>query len=163
MQTLTFDENGYLMPYEKIEIDLTTLQHYFVDAFPDSTKRKVLFDNYLRYVEQFSKEITSNFTQWINGSFVTQKEEPNDIDIVTFLDEKYYIKDEEDTSLDKYYSFSWYDRGIDAYIVGDFSKGTQKYTDHTLYFKEQWFNLFTKNRANDSEIIFPKGFLEIQF
>jgi hypothetical protein len=48
MQTLTFDENGYLVPYEKIEIDIATLKHYFVDAFPNSTKRKTLFDNYLR-------------------------------------------------------------------------------------------------------------------
>jgi hypothetical protein len=57
MQTLIFDAHGYLTPSEKIIVDLETLKHYFVDAFPESKTRNELFDNYLRYLDAFAKEI----------------------------------------------------------------------------------------------------------
>ncbi|MEM6321984.1 MAG: hypothetical protein AAF960_30270 [Bacteroidota bacterium] len=45
---LQFDENGYLLPYEPIEVEVATLENYFVTAFPKLTTRKRLFENYLR-------------------------------------------------------------------------------------------------------------------
>lgn len=83
---LDFDEFGNLTPYKIIETDLITLEAYFVTAFPKSKTRKRLFENYLSYIYRFQDEVFPIFEQWIDGSFVTQKENPKDIDIVTFLD-----------------------------------------------------------------------------
>jgi len=47
---LNFDEHGNLTPYEIIEVDLATFEAYFVTAFPNSTTRKNLFENYVRYI-----------------------------------------------------------------------------------------------------------------
>ena len=160
MQNLIFDEHGYLVPSEKITIDLATLEQVFVKDFPNSETRKDLFDNYLRYIDTFAKEITPNFTQWINGSFVTKKEDPKDIDFVTFIEAQYYLKNDEDETLDSF--FAWNKYGLDAYIVGEYPRNAQKYIDHTLHFKTQWNNLFSRTRAVN-ERVYAKGFLEIHF
>ena len=110
---LNFDEHGNLFPYESIEIDLATLETYFVTAFPKSRTRKRLFENYLRYIYRFQDEVFPFFEQYINGSFVTKKENPKDIDIVTFLDYQVYEK-RGDAVLDKFWTFSLEDEGIDA-------------------------------------------------
>jgi hypothetical protein len=163
MQTLTFTPEGFLTPFEKINVDLATFERTFVTDFPNSETRKTLFYNYLRYIDSFSKEITPNFTQWIDGSFVTQKENPNDIDLVTFIDQKYYIQNDESEKLDKFFSFSWENEKIDAYIVGVFTKNTSLYENHTIHFQNQWNELFITTRATSDNQIFQKGFIEIIF
>ena len=86
MFTYSFDQNGNLTPYNQIETDLDALKANFIDAFPTSKTWKILFENYLRFVYRFQDKVFPYFEQWINGSFVNKKENPNDIDIVTFLD-----------------------------------------------------------------------------
>ena len=83
---LTFSPAGYLVPVGKVATDLPTLERVFVTDFPTSTTRPRLWANYLAYLERFRNKVTGNFVQWLNGSFVTQKENPNDIDLVTFID-----------------------------------------------------------------------------
>ena len=102
MQNITFTDEGFIFPNEKINVDLATLKTIFVDNFPNSTTRKTLYDNYLRYIDDFSKQITPNFTQWINGSFVTLKENPNDIDFVTFIDVDILLEKSDNGFLDNF-------------------------------------------------------------
>jgi hypothetical protein len=83
---LLFSPEGYLMPVAKIEIELSTLEQVFLKGFPNSTTRPKIWANYLRFLDRFRSKVTSNFTQWIDGSFITQKENPNDLDLVTFID-----------------------------------------------------------------------------
>lgn len=155
---LNFDKFGNLTPYQAIEVDLDTLESYFVTAFPNSKTRKRLFENYLRYIYRFQDEIFPIFEQYINGSFVTKKENPKDIDIVTFLDFEVYAKREKSKSLDKFWSFSLEDEGIDAYLVRDYPK------NHPLNYKTEtkrmyWQTLYSKNRNRNN----AKGFLKINF
>jgi len=154
---LNFDEYGNLTPFEVIEVDLATFEAYFVTAFPKSTTRKRLFENYLRYIYRFQDEVFPIFEQWINGSFVTQKENPKDIDMVTFLDYEVYEK-RGNKVLDKFWTFSLEDEGIDSYLVKDYPK------DHFLYKevlkkKDVWLKLYANNRTT----IPTKGFLKIIF
>jgi hypothetical protein len=159
METLTFDTNGYITPSEKITVDLETLQHYFVDNFPNSTTRKVLFDNYLRYVDAFAREITPHFTQWINGSFVTQKENPKDIDFVTFIAADIYIVKEK--FIEKYWTTQTYDIGLDAWLLKIYPNTVKEYQQY-LDYKEEWFLRFTRTRKDDYGNHLKKGFLEIK-
>jgi hypothetical protein len=87
---MTFDDSGYLTPYEIIETDLATFEQTFVTAFSELSRRHRLFENYLKYANDLKKLIGTGFTQWVNGSFTTQKFNPNDIDFVTFLDFETY-------------------------------------------------------------------------
>jgi hypothetical protein len=110
---LKFTEHGYLTLIDGIETDLSGFKQTFVDYFPLSEKRQFLFHNYLEYLRLFSRKITPHFEQWINGSFVTKKENPNDIDFVTFIDARIFERNE--AKLEEFWSFSLEDEGLDAY------------------------------------------------
>ncbi len=161
MTELHFDPNDNLTPYSKITTDLATFEKVFVTDFENSTTRKTLFDNYLWYLEAFSKEITPNFTQWINGSFVTLKENPKDIDFVTFLDVGLY--DEKEAIIDQFLSFSLENKGLDAYILQVYSKENFLYKDYTLANIEKWAARFSKTKKDSNAIDYPKGFIEIKY
>lgn len=158
---LSFDEYGYLTPYDITEIDITALKKHFVDAFPNSKTRSWIFDNYLSYVYRFQDEIFPIFEQWINGSFVTKKENPKDIDLVTFLDFEVYEKRGNKT-LDKFWAFSLEDKGIDAYLVKEYPNhhpSNKKYLNQ----KEIWKRRYGTSRPDIDDNVYKKGFVKIIF
>lgn len=161
MNNLKFDKNGNLFPYEIIETNLASFQKVFVEAFPDSLTRKKLFENYLRFTYRFQDEIFPFFEQWINGSFVTKKENPNDIDIVTFLDYSVYEK-RGDHIIDKFWTFSLENEGIDSYIVKEYPQEHEKYVDF-IELKKLWINTYSKTNPKKENKILSKGFLKINF
>ena len=77
---LEFDEKGNLIPHNHhIEISYDVFVKNFVKNFPiESTRHQILTD-FERFLEEFCSKIYSHFNIWINGSFVTQKVNPNDI------------------------------------------------------------------------------------
>lgn len=83
---MTFDQNGHLFPYEVIETTLEVFEDVFVKSFPTSSTRSVIFAEYLTYLNRLQQIIGKEFYQWIDGSFTTQKLNPRDIDIVTFIE-----------------------------------------------------------------------------
>jgi hypothetical protein len=56
----------------------------FVDRF-QSAKRKLIFDKFLQFLE-YILDFDIITELWLNGSFVTEKPEPDDIDAVAFFD-----------------------------------------------------------------------------
>ena len=153
---LIFDKQGYLQPYEPIEVDLATLKFNFVDAFPNSKRRRWLFNNYLRFLYRFQDNVFTFFEQWINGSFTTQEPNPKDIDVVTFLEYQVYEK-RGDKVLDKFWKFSLEDQYLDSYIVKSYPKD---HPNHSIFQSEQalWKDRYGTDREN-----LPKGFLKIVF
>ena len=77
---LQFDEKGFLIPYEVIPSDWET----FSTTFTEGIRRNSLTENLELYFQNFQKEISPVFKVWVNGSFVTQKVNPEDIDFVIF-------------------------------------------------------------------------------
>jgi hypothetical protein len=61
------------------------IKAFCVDAFPTSSRRSVLFERWEVLLEAIERVIKVE-TQWIDGSYVTKKEEPGDIDLVSHLD-----------------------------------------------------------------------------
>ena len=60
-----------------------TLTQLLVEPFPNSKCRADLLQNLFVLIEKIKSDITRVFLEmWIDGSFVTKKEEPKDIDIV---------------------------------------------------------------------------------
>jgi len=159
---LRFDENGHLLPYEVIDITLSEFQRVFVDAFPKSDTRRWLFNNYLDWVFDFQRDVFPYFTHWVNGSFVTQKLDPRDIDFVTFLDGRVYDIKEKRGELDRFWSFSNEDKGLDAYILPEFLPDNPKFENFEHY-KNDWLIRYSWARKGDALMNKQKGFVQLIF
>ena len=156
MRKLVFDENGYLKPYQPIEIDIESFKYNFVDSFPNSISRELLYNNYLRFLYSFQDNIFTFFEQWIDGSFTTKRQNPNDIDVVTFLSFDVYEK-RGDKVIDKYWKFSLEDQKIDSYIVKSYP---EEHPNYSTYLSERslWLDRYGTDRDNQA-----KGFVKIIF
>ena len=83
---MRFDQRGFLSPYSAISCNLKELEDTFVLSVAKSDVRKHLFSNYLLYLDKLVNIVGPGFRQWIGGSFVTKKQNPNDVDVVSFID-----------------------------------------------------------------------------
>lgn len=145
---LTFDQQGYLKPYEPIETDLET----FEKTFAISSVRKAIFEQYLAYLSDLQEIIPNEFYQWIDGSFVTKKPLPFDLDVVTFVDIAVY-----NSNSYKLLSLkNKYDR-LDAYY------GLLYPLEHPKSYKNQYLTLHWKEIYRNNRSIHPKGFIQINF
>jgi hypothetical protein len=87
----TFDDNGYLYPPKIFETDI----HSFETIFATNERRSALYNVLQNYILDLKTTLNSPFQMWIDGSFVTQKKMPNDIDLVTFVNAPNYFYNEE--------------------------------------------------------------------
>lgn len=78
-----------LLPAGFHDLDDSSIKSLLVEAFPKSVRRSMLYCNYIQLLEQL-KQINHQvycFSEvWIDGSFTTEKPEPDDIDILLVLD-----------------------------------------------------------------------------
>lgn len=154
---IEFDENGFIKPYHIIETDLATIQRIFVEEIQLSATRKAIFEDFIVYNEALKNIILTGFTQWIDGSFVTQKRNPNDIDLVTFIDFEVYNTNEiEIDELRRTRQTT--NTIIDGYFVKIYPEN-HKHRNWYENDKMQW--LFTFNQVKNAKQ--SKGFLQINF
>lgn len=156
---LIFNNTGLLVPDNKISSNIKEIDSIFVQQLP-SEKRKQLFDKLLMYNEEL-KSMTgvSELHQWIDGSFVTKKTNPGDIDLVTFINHL-ELKRIGSGINDFVYPTSESKYGVDAYIIEVYPKG-HKFEFRTVSDRAYWVNRFTKTRRNRYGNKLSKGFLEI--
>lgn len=83
---MKFDLVGHLSPYTIIPSTFEDFEDILVNAFPMDSTRHIILEGYKRYLASLKDVIKSNFYQWVDGSFVTEKMNPNDIDVVIFVD-----------------------------------------------------------------------------
>ncbi|MDX2305967.1 MAG: hypothetical protein NW226_24370 [Microscillaceae bacterium] len=157
---LSFDEKGYLQPARALNCDLADFEQYFVNNFPNSNTRHKLFVNYMRYIEHFSKYITRKFTHCIDGSFVTLKENPKNIDLVMFID--YQVYEAHENHLDKYWSFNLENQDLDAYLIKSYPEDHPFFEEY-LQKCQEWQRLYTNVKRNFEIVPESKGFLNIKF
>ena len=123
---MQFDQRGHLTPYEIIETNLETFENVFVSEIKNSRTRLALFEEYREFLAELQQIIGANFYQWIDGSFTTQRRNPSDIDLVTFLDGQRL--NQFAAQLSPLQKRKFQSRGkIDAYFVATYPKG------HALY------------------------------
>ncbi|MBV7533721.1 hypothetical protein [Chitinophaga sp. sic0106] len=125
-----------------------------------SSRRQELYNNYINYSDDLKHVLEGQpLLQWIDGSYVTQKAEPNDIDLVTFIDVELIEKAGSKLNQFKYpQSLERY--GVDAYLVVRYNRENRKYP---LFIGDQmyWKDLFEKTSRSRTGQKHPKGFLEI--
>lgn len=81
-----FDEYGYLSPDGPVEVDLET----FIREFVVNEHRADIFKEYRQFLTDLSTPSLGVFYQWINGSYISRKARPKDIDVVTFVNYQVY-------------------------------------------------------------------------
>lgn len=157
---LSFELRGHLMPYERIPLTLDELNHFFVEPFDVNSSRHQLFRGFQNYLNDLQQLVQTDFKVWVDGSFVTKKVNPKDIDLVIILDHKVVQKHFE-TLMFKFINVkSLKKAGIDVYLVRMFPithKDHSKYISDSLY----WENWFSKSKKNRAQKRYPKGFIEI--
>ncbi|MEN0003351.1 MAG: hypothetical protein AAF798_04385 [Bacteroidota bacterium] len=159
---IEFDRRGNVFPYAIIEIDLEQFEKSFVANFNSDSTRSSLFVNYQNYLDALKPFLTHDFFQWVDGSFVTKKDSPKDIDLISVVHYEDYEVNK--VLLEKEFSSSAARKnfGVDAYIVSNYPANHPKHTftkSDLLY----WNDLFGRTRLNRAKKQFKKGIIQIDF
>ncbi|TAF63742.1 MAG: hypothetical protein EAZ55_12810 [Cytophagales bacterium] len=159
---LYFTSEGFLLPISKIQIDLPTFEQIFVSGFPNSVTRPRLWANYQAFIQRFEQRVTSHFVQWINGSFVTQKENPNDIDLITFIDYSIFEPMEAEQYFEEFWSYNLEKEGLDSYLLGVYPPEHAKYSKYQKYCHD-WYIKYCNAKQQQTILENVKGFIELKF
>lgn len=159
---LNFDIRGNLHPYEIIQVSFKDFKKVFVDSFESDSTRQRLFEKYLVYLNDLQQILGADFFQWIDGSFVSTKYNPKDIDLLTVIHYQDYEKNikEIEKAFSGQNARKLYE--VDAYVMGNYPQGHTKYrfTQSDLLY---WRSLFGTTRVSRSRRQFRKGFVQINF
>jgi hypothetical protein len=103
----------------------------------------------------------TTFYQWLNGSFTTLKSNPNDLDVVTFLDFGSY-QQHEDALYELKQTFR--NQRIDAFFVAVFP---ENHPDYSLFlnYHYDFLHKFTRDFKRELRLKtkLKKGFIKIHF
>lgn len=91
---------------------------------------------------------------------MTKKENPQDLDFVTFLDGVIFVKRQK--TLEQFWSFANEDKQLDAYILREYPDSAEEYPEFLLQ-KNIWQKRFTHTRLENSQTLLEKGFVQIIF
>jgi hypothetical protein len=145
---INFDTNGNIEPYEIIEVSLNIVQNEF--TFNDH--RVEIFEEYLAFCDTLKSIGIENFYQFIDGSFITKKTFPKDIDVVSFVESDFF-----NNNAVKLLNLRDKFSKIDCFFVPNYRPKDRNYfiTQFGLF---EWEQLFNTDREYN-----PKGILKIIF
>jgi hypothetical protein len=147
---IQFDENGYIKPYNTIDFDLETFEQIFVY----NSHRRKLFETYMKFKELLDEMPIGNYSQWIDGSFVTRFAYPRDIDLVCFVNFDFHRKFEQQLiALKK----SFKQQGLDIYFETAYPKSHNRHF-LTIFQENKWREIYGFDRRDRR-----KGFIQIKF
>lgn len=154
-----FDENGNL-PNGIINSSLLEFKDNFIITFKDSSTRPEIFKGYLRYCDKLLP-LDIAIKQWINGSFTTNKVNPNDIDFVTHIDAlKVDGNFEIQTKLSEIRNTDETRKEFlcDVYFIPLYPQQESELYQHTVNRINYWRKWFGHDRNMN-----PKGIIELKF
>ena len=151
LTVIDFDKEGNPIPYDLINLNIEELNHNFVELIPESKTRSNIFNGYLVYNDNLSTLLKTEWKQWVNGSYTTKKENPNDIDLVNIID-----VDTVNNAGESIKSFlSKFSDCKDKYLVDGFlSISPDENHSHNQYFIDRlayWKKWFSHDREMNSK------------
>ena len=139
-----------------------TLSSTFVEPFGKNSTRKNLFIGYLRYNQDLARLLNDRpYEQWIDGSFISKKLNPSDIDLVTFISHE-VVNDLGDRLAKFQSSLAKENYGIDGYVVRVYPESHRLFvrtSSDTVYWRH-WFGTTKLDRHKRRH---NKGFVKINF
>ncbi|MDD2229630.1 MAG: hypothetical protein PHY48_09480 [Candidatus Cloacimonetes bacterium] len=157
---MNYDTKGNLTPYQQIEIDAKEFESSFVDSYPDSKSRTIIFNGYCQYQTELIKIVRADITQWINGSWTTTKLDPKDMDLVNIIPHDCLINSTLQSIYQKELTSengSSQTYNVDAYIVVMLPETDPRYTVLTKEPLEYWHKWWGHDRQNN-----PKGYVALK-
>ncbi|MGI5523592.1 DUF6932 family protein [Micromonospora sp. CA-259024] len=152
--------NGFLPPGRHI-VTIDEFRSSFVESFPGSRSRRSLFERWLQHRDAISGIAPIQY-QWIDGSFATHKENPRDVDVVTFLmaDDVDRLSPGKKMLLDGLFNgHETRDRwGIDSFLSPVVAPGDPR-SSVARKMAGKWLKFFTGVREDDTLV---KGILEVK-
>lgn len=147
---MLFDEKGYIKPYTVIPTTFEIFETYFVF----NEHREGIFQEYLKLLTRFKEASDDHFYQWIDGSFVSKKPRPNDLDLANFVDWQFYRKFE---SKIRAWEYEFREKNIDSYTIPVYPNTDFKQYI-TIYSKNEKLELYGSDRLGN-----PKGIIQLNF
>jgi hypothetical protein len=155
---MELDQHGYLNPATALLATESQVREMF--CFNDHRDR--LWENYLEFNRKVLNLVKTNTTVWLDGSFISHKPFPRDIDVVYFLDlNQDTINRVESNSRLFLYLFDTAaksDFQVEAYWVPIYPPQHPDHQD-TVTGRKYWKNLFSKSK----ETTLRKGFIQINY
>lgn len=145
---IQFDANGHLFPYDILGITMQELEENFIF----NEHRLSLYLSLKQFIRAIKDLGINHFEMWIDGSFITLKTRPNDIDVICFIDNQRY-----DQHLNTLSSLRRTFLPIDAYFVKMYAVEHPKH-NFSKFDELDWYHFLTKDRKRR-----PKGLVKIQF
>jgi hypothetical protein len=134
-----------------VDYDLPAFEAAFVASFPASTRRPAIFARFLVLLETL-RSIGLSCEAWLDGSFLTEKTDPDDIDIALLTDNAILGR----LSLPALDTFNYLiDNHADTkarYLCDLYSINRDDFNDRVY-----WRGLFGFTRIDE-----PKGFVRLQ-
>lgn len=150
-----FDSNGNVVPYEIQTFTVAECKESFVDKFSTSVTRNLNWKKYLLYLNDLQNYLLDPFTQWIDGSFSTNKLNPDDIDLVNFINYTNFNPDLKMFDMNGSNGYPKHIYNIDGYNLLTFPD-THPYYDNMQERIKYWRTWFGTDRQNN-----PKGIIEV--
>ncbi len=143
------------LPIGRYSCSQRDVYEQFVSRF-SSTRRQAIFEEWKAYNERLLLALkVPKLVQWLDGSFITSKQNPNDLDLVTFVPISHYTSGV-DWLIDYYSTVSLHDKGLDAFMCPVYPTNHDDYSTY-LGYRDYWQHLFGHSKNNTDE----KGFLEV--
>ena len=161
---MDFDEKGYLHPYTIIQTTVNKIKLHLVDPFPLSHTRSAIYDGYQLYIRDVRRYVNGNYWHWIDGSFATNKTNPNDIDLVNLIPFDAF-RNEISKNAFTHNMLTKKDNGkcknkykVDGYFLPIYPPGHPR-----RIYSEHWMNYWKDFFSNDrSAVPQRKGILEVE-
>lgn len=158
---LKFDHYGLLTPATGIDATKEMIHAELVAPFGTGTRREELYSGWLRYNADLQNLLQDALLeQWVNGSFVSQKIRPGDIDVVTLCDGKRLQElSSQLRRFRKHEAKAHY--GVDGYFLEVYARD-HRWASRTTSDKAYWrhtFGTLPKSRNRKSR---SKGYLVIK-
>lgn len=145
---LTFDEYGYLVPYEVQPVSLVTINYWFGSG---SQRRKGLWNAFSQLLNEVASHQIPVIDIWVDGSFITITGQPNDVDVVVYVQNTYL--EQQFSRLNTLSQSFW---NIDLKWVPVYNEPDSVRQSIDRLERMKWFLLFNTDRPGRA-----KGFVSI--
>lgn len=152
-----FDQYGNLVPPRRLSLTSEQVELLFVNEFSDSKQRRMLWLEFGRYRQELHLFLQMTIQQWLGGSFISQKLEPNDIDVVNLIP----FTERLDREIDLLMAFlliggSKEEYGVDGHFVAIYPESNERYGAIPLPSLMYWQTWLGHDRNEN-----PRGFIEM--
>ena len=152
MSKISFDSHGNPAPYSFVNLSVEECETLFVHNFPTSKTRVPNWSGYIEFTTQLKKIALHPLTQWIDGSFTTNKLNPGDIDLVSIINPIDFHPNIKEFDMNRSDGYPKKAYNIDGYIIIDLPASHQYY-DRIKAQKEYWAEFLSSDREGNKKAI----------